>query len=241
MLTLACLWTAGAISMAGSLDTWVEAGGVWFTRNDARIPGDTGTRFDLLDLTGRGPDPYVRLYTRVDFNERHSVRFMLAPLETDGTGILRKEVNFRGQTFEPGIPTEGTFRFNTYRVGYLWTFHHGARSRLGVGAVALIRDAEISLEQMDRHATKENIGLVPLLQLHGELRLTDRAALVLDAEGAGSSSGRALDVALLARSTWKSGLYAAVGYRTLEGGAENDDVYTFSWLHFALVQVGYRF
>jgi len=34
-----------------------------------RIPGDTGTKFDMLDLTGSGPDAYIRLYATCAFNE----------------------------------------------------------------------------------------------------------------------------------------------------------------------------
>jgi hypothetical protein len=28
---------------------------------------------------------------------------------------------------------------------------------------------------------------------------------------------------------------------TLEGGSDNDDVYTFAWLHYALAKIGYSF
>ena len=32
----------------------LETGGVWFSRNDIRIPSDTGTEFDMAKLTGSG-------------------------------------------------------------------------------------------------------------------------------------------------------------------------------------------
>jgi hypothetical protein len=38
-----------------------EAGAVWQSRNDVQIPGTTGTRFDLTDVTGSGPWPAGRL------------------------------------------------------------------------------------------------------------------------------------------------------------------------------------
>jgi transposase len=31
------------------------------------------------------------------------------------------------------------------------------------------------------------------------------------------------------------------GYRTLEGGADTDDVYSFGWLHYAVLDVRYQF
>jgi hypothetical protein len=33
----------------------------------------------------------------------------------------------------------------------------------------------------------------------------------------------------------------AAGYRTLEGGADVDDVYTFAWLHYATASIAFRF
>ena len=33
----------------------VEGGAFWFSENDVQIPGDSGTRFSLLDLTSKGP------------------------------------------------------------------------------------------------------------------------------------------------------------------------------------------
>ena len=32
-----------------------------------------------------------------------------------------------------------------------------------------------------------------------------------------------------------------VGYRTLEGGADVDDVYNFAWFHYAVASAVYRF
>ncbi|MBU1692397.1 MAG: hypothetical protein KKC51_00370 [Verrucomicrobia bacterium] len=53
--------------------------------------------------------------------------------------------------------------------------------------------------------------------------------------------GRGVDAVLKAQCDFDSGWYVAAGYRTLEGGADNDDVYTFAWLHYALVAAGRRF
>jgi hypothetical protein len=227
--------------MAGELDFQLESGGVWFSRNDARIPGDDGTKFDLLDLTGNGPDPYVRVYATYAFNDRHALRLTLAPLTVDGTGRLKEDVTFKDDTFAAGLPTKGTYKFNTYRLTYRWTFHDRDRWRWGFGAAALVRDADIRLEQGDKRQSKDDLGVVPLLHLYGEYRLNDRVSFILDMEGAWSPMGRALDAALKAQYDFDSGWYVAAGYRTLEGGADNDDVFTFAWLHYALVATGYRF
>ena len=69
----ATLLSAGAASAA---DRWtrfgleIEGGSLWATRNDVKIPPETGTRFTLLDLTGKGPGSYLRGYASVNFNRK---------------------------------------------------------------------------------------------------------------------------------------------------------------------------
>jgi len=240
-LLLGVILTITSSAAAGELDLQIEGGGVWFSRNDVRIPGDDGTKFDMLDLTGNGPDPYIRVYATYDFNSRHALRFTLAPLKADGRGRLDEDVTFKDETFAADLPTKGTYKFNTYRLTYRWTFHDRERWRWGLGAAALVRDAEIRLEQGNKKQTKDDLGLVPLLHLYGEYRFTDRSSVIFDMVGAWSPMGRAVDAALTVRHDFDSGWYVAAGYRTLEGGADNDDVYTFAWLHYAQAEVGYRF
>ena len=228
-------------TFAGELHLQAEGGGVWFSKNDVRIPSDGGTKFDMLELTGNGPDPYVRLYATYDLNSRHNLRLTFAPLEVDGTGRLSDDVTFKDDVFTADAPTKGTYKFNTYRLTYRWTFHDRERWRWGLGAAVLVRDADITLEQGDKKQSRDDLGVVPLLHLYGAYRFNDQVSVILDVEGAWSPMGRAVDSALRAEYDFDSRWYVAAGYRTLEGGADNDRVYTFAWLHYALAEVGYRF
>ncbi len=240
VLTFSAFFIVNPASGAG-LNLSAETGTAWFSRNDIRIPGDDGTRFDLLDLTGSGPDPYIRLYATYEFNNRHSLRLNIAPLRVDGTGILDKEVFFDGSTFEADIPTKGTYKFNTYRLTYRWMYHRGMNWHGGIGGALLVRDAKVELKQGPLKASNTDLGFVPLLHLYGAYFINDRLSAILDVEGAGASQGRAIDAALKVVYEWPSGWHAAAGYRTLEGGADNNSVYTFAWLHFALFEIGYAF
>ncbi len=219
----------------------LETGALWFSRNRARIPSDTGTTVDLRDLTGSGGDPYVRLYVAYEFNERHSVRLNLAPIRETGTGTLDRTVQFDGEQFEADTPTRASYKFNTYRLTYRWMFHRSGDWDLGLGAALLVRDAHIALRQDNVRAKKTDLGFVPLLHLYGAYHLTDRTSLVLDFEGAAAPQGRAADLAIQLRHELPTGWHVYGGYRTLEGGADNSSVYTFAWLHHAAVGVGYRF
>lgn len=241
VLIAALLLTVPTLLPAGEFSTTVEGGGAWFSRNDVRIPGDTGTEFDMMDLIGDGPDPYVRLSADYAFNDRHSLRLLLAPFEVEGTGTLGQETQFDGQTFEPGVPTKGTYQFNTYRLTYRYTFHRSRHWTWGAGAALLVRDAWIGLEQGMTSAGDYDLGLVPLLHLYGRYAFSDHWATVLDVEGLGSTQGRAIDAALTLAWQPDARWTLAGGYRTLEGGADNDSVYTFAWIHYALLSATYAF
>lgn len=240
-ILLVTIAACSAYTQAGEFDLQLEGGPVWFSQNEVRIPGAGGTTFDMLDLTGDGPDPYIRFHATYGFNRRHALRLTIAPLETTGTGNLDKPVTFRNDVFSAGVPTKGSYQFNTYRLTYRWMFNEGKRWRWGVGAAALIRDAEITLEQDSRRQTKDDLGLVPLLHFFGACEVNAQVSLLVDIEGAWSPMGRAIDAAFQTQYEFDSGWYASAGYRTLEGGADNDEVYTFAWLHYALVMVGRRF
>ena len=230
-----------ATGRTGNLSIEAEGGAVWFSQNDVRIPGDSGTTFDMLDLTGDGPDAYLRLYAVYDFNEKHAVRLTYAPVETEGTGTLQEDVTFRDSVFQAGVPTEGTYKFNTYRLTYRWTFFSSERWKWGFGAAALVRDADIRLKQGALEENRDDLGFVPLLHLYGAWTPDDHWSVIFDFEGAAAPQGRALDAALKAQYAFDSGWHLAGGYRTLEGGADNDSVYTFAWLHYLFLSTGYRF
>ena len=219
----------------------VEVGPVWQSSNDVQIPGDTGTRFSLADFAGSGPYPFIRLELTYDINFRHSLRFLLAPFEYTETGTFNNDVFFVDQTFVAGQATEASYRFNSYRATYRYRFYQNESWRWRIGITAKIRDAEISLKQPGASASDSNTGIVPLLNLYGEYRPTDRWNFIIDFDGLASPQGRALDLGLIARYELTRQWYVGGGYRMLEGGADNSEVYNFAWFNYLLLSAGYRF
>ena len=219
----------------------VEAGPVWQSRNDVRKPGDTGTRFSLTELAGEGPFPFVRLELFYNINKRHSLRFLLAPFEYSESGVLSKDVFFVDQTFDAGQTTEASYRFNSYRATWRYLFFQDEKWQWRVGATAKIRDAEIALQQDGKTSSDSNVGIVPLLYLYGEYRLADRWRFIIDFDGLASPQGRALDLGLFARYDINRQWYVGGGYRTLEGGADNSNIYNFAWFNYLSLSAGYRF
>jgi hypothetical protein len=219
----------------------VETGPLWVTRNDVRIPPETGTGFSMLDLTGRGPDPFIRVNATLQLAERHGLRVLFAPVQTSGTGTFDVPVFFVDQLFDPGVPAEGTFKFNTYRLTYHYTLHAGAKWRVRIGAALLTRDAKIEVRQAGKAAEDRDLGFVPLAHFSATRTLGDRASFVFDLEGLGSPQGRALDGVIKVDFRLTDRCTLGAGYRTIEGGADVESVYTFAWLHFGVVSLGYRF
>lgn len=219
----------------------LEGGPVWQTKNDVQIPGNTGTEFSFKDLTGNGPYAAGRFTFDWNLLARHGLRLEIAPLRIDGEGMLDKTVNFAGTTFSSGTPTEGKYKFDTYRVSYRYLFLKNRSWRLRVGATLLVRDAKIELEQAGRRASDSNVGLAPLLNVSTTWAFARRWAVIFDFEGLAGGPGRALDLALKLRYDLTDRLSVGGGYRMLEGGVDGDDVYNFSWFNYGFATVGYQF
>jgi hypothetical protein len=220
----------------------LEGGPVWQSRNTARIPNtDEGTRFSLRDLQGNGPVGFFRLDGTWQIGERHQVRALYAPFSITESGTPDTALEFDGATFAAGEPTEAHYRFDSYRLSYRYRFHDSGDWTWWGGATLKVRDANIRLRQTGTAAGYSNTGVVPLLSLVGYHRLGERWTMVLDADGLWAPQGRAFDVAVKARYAVSDRLAVGLGYRTLEGGADNDDVYTFAWQHYALAELHWRF
>ena len=220
----------------------LEAGPAWQTRNDVQIPNDpSGTRFSLREPTGSGPWPAGRVYLTWRIDEEHSLRGLVAPLSFTETGSLPKPVDFAGESYSPDAPAEATYRFNSYRLGYRYRFHHGRSWTWRVGFTAKIRDAVVRLEQGGTSSEKTDLGFVPLLHVSGEWRFARRWHAELDADALAGGPGRAEDVSLKAGYDLGDRWTVSAGYRTVEGGADVDSVYAFAWLHYGVVSLEYRF
>ena len=218
----------------------LETGGVWFSRNDIRIPSDTGTEFDMAKLTGTGPGIFARLDGHWNINDKHSSRVVLAPLEVSGNGELLADTEFAGEVFPAG-PTEGTYKFNAYKFTYRYTFVDRPTLRWRVGFTGVVRDANVELRQGDLQANDDNVGFVPTLHLSSDYRFAERWLLRFDFDGLAGGPGRIFDVALKLDYALNDNWRIGGGYRTLEGGADTDDVYSFGWLHYAVLDVRYQF
>ena len=218
----------------------IEAGALWADHNDVQIPNDDqGDRFDIADF-GKGPYPTVRLALAWRPWQRHEFQLVLAPLAYEETGSFDQDVRFAGSTYQANETVKVDYKFNSYRLRYLYTLVDTEHWGFEFGGTLFVRDANIKLSQNGTSSNDGNLGFVPLLALKTTYKVNADWRLVLDADLAAAPQGRAIDLALSLRRQFNNGWDIGAGYRTIEGGADNDSVYTFAWFNAAVLQASYR-
>jgi hypothetical protein len=238
---LALLLPTLAVAQSPRLIVELEGGPVWQSYNDVEVPNDgTATRFALDELAGTGPWPAGRLYLTWNLGERHGLRALVAPFSLTETGTPAEPIGFAGADYAAGEPVEATYTFNSYRLTYRYRALGGDRSAAWIGFTAKIRDATIALEQGPTSSRKDDVGFVPLLHLAGDWYFAPDWRLRFDADGLAGGPGRAIDATLKLGYDIGRHWTVSAGYRTLEGGADVDEVYAFAWLHYLVGSVSYR-
>ena len=206
-----------------------------------RIPPDTGTEFSIVDLIGSGPATIGRVEVTAGLAARHELRFVYAPIEISGSGAPGSSIAFAGASFSPGVATAADYQFTSYRGTYRYTFYAGDRWQWQVGFTGFVRDARVALAQPGVTAEDTDVGVVPLAHVRGRAALGNRVRLTFEADGTAAPQGRAFDVAAILDVNLTRWWFIGGGYRTIEGGADVDTVYNFSWLNAAVVRTGVTF
>lgn len=213
-----------------------ETGLAFPAYNDVRIFNESGTLFDFNDeLEVQGPVVPVRVRVGFTFNEKNHISLLWAPLQINYEGQFSQPIQFQNSLFGEGELIEGTYRFNSYRLTYRRDIVQNSRWVVGVGLTAKIRDASVLLDSetglSDRN---DNVGPVPLLHLYTAYRLGE-AEIYFEGDGLASSQGRAFDLFLGTRLPLTEKLDLKAGYRMLEGGADSDEVYNFTWINYGVI------
>lgn len=217
-----------------------EAGPVWQSRNEVQIPGNSGTRFSLKDF-GSGPFLAGRLYAGFHWTKKSDFRILAAPLSITGRKTLDSSISFQGQTFTPGSEVMSFYKFDSYRFTYRYLILDSEQWKLWLGFTGKIREAEISLSQGTNKASKTDLGFVPLLHFKVQFLMAENWFLEADADALAAPQGRAEDLVMRVVYQLNPRMRANIGYRLLEGGADNNSVYTFAFLHYGVIGLQVEF
>jgi len=232
---LAAILLLPVSGLSGQFSVDYERGVVWSGYNDVRIPGDVGTEFSLVDDLDTESDGYFRLRASWTLGERHTVSALYAPLTLQADGAVADPLTFEGVTFPANTPLDATYTFNSYRLTYRYEFAPRGRLEYGLGFTAKIRDAVVRVEGGGLESEKTNVGFVPLVNFRARWNMTPKLALDLAGDALAAPQGRAEDVMLALSYRASDAVRLRIGYRIVEGGADNDEVYNFTLLNYAHV------
>ncbi|WP_420150200.1 hypothetical protein [Spirosoma sp.] len=203
--------------------------------NRVRIPNQGGTLVNLTDNLTVNPTVFYRARLNYTFANRHTLSVLYAPLTVQYKGAFDQPVNYNNQIFEANRPLTVDYKFNSYRLTYRYDFITGSRWRVGAGLTAKIRDANIRFANESVQTDYSNIGFVPLVHLYAAYQPSERWSIWLEGDALGSRFGRAEDVFVGGAYHISRAIGLKAGYRVVEGGADVEDIYNFTWINYASV------
>lgn len=213
----------------------LESGFVFTGYNDIRIPGDKGTLLSLNNDLKVNPTFFYRIRVNYTLGSKHTLSLLYAPLTTHSSGRMSEPVAFAGETFPSNTDLDATYKFNSYRLTYRYDLVQRPHLDFGIGFTAKIRDARIALTSSGIEGEKTNVGFVPIINFRLMWRIDDKFGLLLDGDALAAPQGRAEDVLIALTYKFSDNIGIRAGYRILEGGADNDEVYSFALFHYATV------
>jgi len=222
-------------SLYGQASFEIETGAIATGYNNVSIPGDQGTRFSLKNDLISKTEIFFRLRASYTIKSRHTLSLLYAPLETVSKGNVSDVIFFEGVTFPANTDLTGTYKFNSYRLTYRYEIVLKPKFEFGLGFTAKIRDAKISLASAGLESEKANVGFVPIINFRMLWKPYEKFGILLEGDALAAPQGRAEDVLLAATYRVSDWLGLKAGYRILEGGADNDEVYNFALFNYASV------
>jgi hypothetical protein len=224
-----------SLSLNGQASIDLETGAVATGYNNVRIPGDQGTLFSMKDDLIPKTKIFYRIRVSYTIKTRHTLSLLYAPLEIKSDGNVSNDILFEGVTFPANTDLAGTYKFNSYRLTYRYDIVLKPKFEFGLGFTAKIRDASIALASATMESEKTNVGFVPIINFRMLWKPYEKFGLLLEGDALAAPQGRAEDVMIAATYRVSDWLALKAGYRILEGGAENDEVYNFALFNYASV------
>src|SRR6056297_976649 len=200
---------------------------------DVRIPGDTGNMISLTDDLEMDNFFTFRIEMIKEWG-RNKIVLLYSPLRVNSKGNINRNIFFNTELFNDGESVKSFYKFDSYRISYQYDILKRDNFEIGLGLTAKIRNAEIKLENssLNKISSKKNTGFVPIINFNFKYTPSEKLNILIKGDGLASSQGRAFDIF--------TGLYYKIneiyslktGYRFLEGGSDNEEVYSFSYFHY---------
>lgn len=214
----------------------VQAGTVSVISNFSQIPNDIGTEFNLDGKTIAN----YRLYLSSIIKNKHEIRFLYAPLQYEVGLRPETDITFKDSIFLAGVDTDALYKFNSYRLSYIYHFDKMDNIQFRLGFTGKIRDAETALSQQNgSQESFTDLGFVPLIHLGAKIQLSKKLILDAEVEGSWAPQGYAVDTRLSLGYQLTPNLNVGAGVGYLDGGADVPTVNTFAQLFYGYGRITY--
>jgi hypothetical protein len=222
-----------------------------------------GTKFDYVEEGGQGVlFPFSRYTAEINLRRRHSIIFLIQPLDIRTEALMKRAVVIDDLTFPENTPVKLRYGFTFYRMSYLYDFAEAKDKELAIGLSFQIRNATISFASADGSLFRinEDIGPVPILKFRSRYPLNSGMWFGSEVDGfyasgkylTGSGSdndfvGAILDASVRLGFELNDYLDSFLNVRYIGGGARGTseeesspgDGYTDNWLHTVSVSLGF--
>lgn len=216
------------------LDT--EFGYSFNTKNEVRFPNNDQSNSNFVNVPeefGTGNTPFIRLRAGYTLKNKHTISALYAPLTFESSGAFNSPIKFGESIYRPNEITTVYYKFNSYRLTYRYLLVDRDKVKFGLGLTGKIRDARIGFSANNKSDETTDLGFVPLINFRLDLYPKDKLIFTLNGDALVGPVGRAEDIfAGFEYSIFKTTSIKA-GYRVLEGGADVNQVYNFSLIHYA--------
>ncbi len=119
----------------------LDSGAVFTGYNNVRISGDAGTLFSLKTDLNSKTNAFFRLRVGYVIKSRHSISVLYAPLTMKSNCSANIPIDFEGVNSPANTSINASYKFNSYRITYLYDFIKRSKFEFGLGFTAKIRDA----------------------------------------------------------------------------------------------------
>jgi len=201
--------------------------------NKVRIPNTGGTLVNLSDDLNEKAKAFYRIRLGYTINEKHTLLLLYAPLTLNYHGNFNQSIQFNDRNFSANVPVNVYYKFNSYRFTYRYNFIRQGRWQVGAGLTAKIRDADIRFKNELYDTHYDNVGFVPIINFYACYKPNYHWSFIVEGDALAAKVGRAEDIFAGAAYQLNTRLGIKLGYRVLEGGADNDKIYTFNWVNYA--------
>lgn len=201
--------------------------------NKVQIPSGSGTRVNLPEQLNLDRSAFYRIRAGYRIDNRHNISALFAPLTLHYRGALSQNTNFNNFNYIPGQPLHVRYKFNSYRLTYRYDFFANGKWRVGAGLTGKIRDADIRFESESADTHYDNLGFVPLINFYASWKPSYHWSVILEGDALAAKQGRAEDIFGGIAYNFNNTVGIKLGYRMLEGGADNDKIYNFNWINYA--------